>query len=522
MKRRRRWESLLIAGLLCSVNASASTGPCGFELGQRIEAAVDHPAGAGTLWEGMTGTVICFDYDDPILPLLVSWDGWTAGHNQTFFCESTILPYALNSCWWVHCSDVQPVDVWPELFDGGEAARYFSPRRVVAGQSWQPFEVGFRVWNGGGGAPEATIYVDVYASRDTSIRTSDYYLGSTNCFIGPGGSMALKVKGEFPTDIPAGFYYIGWIIDPDRKIAERDESNNRAWVTSYRLTVAAPAGSPSLELSAAAGGQISDPGEGVFTYPSLTVVPLEASPDPNCSFLRWIGTAVTAGKVADADAANTSVTVDGRYDLQAVFDGAHLVIEDFEAYDALENQLNQTWIDGLGYVEPAPGHPGTGTGAIVHCPRMSPAERYMVHGGMQSMELSYDNTFAPWYSLVERQWNEFQNWAATGTDTLSLWYRGASDNTPEPLYVTVEDYSGLSVPSMHPDPEATVIEEWSRWDIPLKEFEDAGVMLSRVKRIYISVGDKDDPTYDSVGVLYFDDITLAHSQMQQLSTGGRP
>ncbi len=510
IRRRKLWAFLLIAGLLCAVNTSANAGFCGFELGDRVEAAVDHPAGHPTLWEGMTGTVICFTFTWP-LPVLVSWDGWADGHNNIWFCETPILPYAFNSCWWVHCNEIRPAGGIPELFDGGEAQRYFAPQRVVAGQPGQPFEVGFSVWNGGNGHPEATIYVHVYASRDARITKSDYYIGKTNCYISAGGTARLAVKGSVPTHIPAGFYYIGWIIDQDQKIEERDETNNRAWVTSYRLTVAAPPGRPSLELSAAAGGRIVDPGEGVYTYIGPSVVQVEASPDPNCSFLGWTGTAVTAGHVANAGAPKTSVTVDDRYTLQALFDGPHLVIEDFQAYDVDSNRLNQTWIDGLGYVEPAPGHPGTKTGAIVSNPRPSARESYKVHGGSQSMELTYDNTFEPWHSLVERTWYEFRNWTKTGADTLSVWFRGAQENGPEPLYILVEDYSGLIVASEHPDPQAAQMEGWNRWDIPLAEFENAGLMLSRVKRMYIRVGDEDDPTFDSTGVLYFDDITLVHS-----------
>ena len=514
MRSRRRWELLLIVGLLCAVGAPAKAGPCGYELGDCVECAVDHPDGHPTLWEGMTGRIICFNYSGPWQHVLVSWDGWTHGHNNIWPCESPILWWVWNSLWWVYCHEIRPCGSMPDLFDGGEAERYFTPRRVVAGQPGQPFEVGFRVWNGGGADPENAIYVHVYASRDTSITQSDYYLGSTNCFVGAGGDVGLKVKGSFPTQVPAGLYYVGWIIDQDRKIEESDEANNRAWVESYRLTVASPPGSLSLELSAATGGRIVDPGEGVYTYFSSRVVQVEASPDPNCSFLGWTGTAVTAGRVANPRAARTSVTVNGQYTLEAVFAGAHLVIDDFEAYDAYGNPLNHTWVDGIGYVEPPPGHPGTHTGAVINNPRTPPDASYKVHGGRQSMELIYDNTIRPWHSLVERSWYEFQNWTKTGADTLSVWFRGARDNAPEPLYIVVEDYSGLMVASQHPDPQAAQVEEWTRWDIPLAQFENAGAMLSRVKRMYIRVGEEDYPTYDSTGVLYFDDITLVHSGLR--------
>ena len=515
MNRQRLWGLFLIAGVLFAVSASANAA-CGYEIGQRVYLKVDHPDGHPTLWKGMTGRIVCFHEGGVRYTTMVSWDGWTAGHNNFWYCNTWIGWWwaRWNSHWWVGCHEISEVPPICDLFDGGEAERYFTPQRVVTGQNGQPFEVGFRIWNGGGGDPENTIYVHVYASRDTSITQSDYYLGSTNCFISAEGDVALKVRGNFPTHIPAGLYYIGWIIDQDRKIQELDETNNRAWVESYRLTVAAPPGNTSLELSAATGGRIVDPGEGVYTYFGSRVVQVEASPDPHCAFLGWTGTAVTAGRVANPRAARTSVTVNGQYTLEAVFAGPHLLIDDFEAYDPYGNPLNRTWVDGIGYMDPEPGHPGTGTGAVVDNPRTPPDAPYMVHSGRQSMEVVYDNSSEPWHSLVQRNWYEFQNWTKTGADTLSLWFRGSRDNAPEPLYIVVEDYSGLMVAAQHPDPQAAQIEGWIHWDIPFAQFENAGAMLSRVKRMYIRVGDEDYPTWDSTGVLYFDDITLVHSGLR--------
>ena len=150
MRRRRRWEFLLIAGLLCAVSTAASASQCGLQLGDRVEAAVDHPAGHPTLWEGMTGTVICFTYTWP-LPVLVSWDAWTAGHNNDWFCETPILPYVFNSCWWVNCNEIRPAGGLPELFDGGEAERYFAARAARSSPTRAP---GVLARAGAGNLPE--------------------------------------------------------------------------------------------------------------------------------------------------------------------------------------------------------------------------------------------------------------------------------------------------------------------------------------------------------------------------------
>jgi Leucine-rich repeat (LRR) protein/uncharacterized protein YycO len=61
---------------------------------------------------------------------------------------------------------------------------------------------------------------------------------------------------------------------------------------------------------------------GVYECPCGTVVEVQPNylmslwgPLPNCHFVRWTGTAVDAGKVADPTSAHTSVTVDGDYTL---------------------------------------------------------------------------------------------------------------------------------------------------------------------------------------------------------------
>ena len=48
---------------------------------------------------------------------------------------------------------------------------------------------------------------------------------------------------------------------------------------------------------------------------------------------------------------------------------------------------------------------------------------------------------------------------------------------------------------------------WKQWSIPLSRFD--GVNLTRVKKLYIGVGDHENPTpTDGVGRIYIDDIRL--------------
>jgi hypothetical protein len=104
-----------------------------------------------------------------------------------------------------------------------------------------------------------------------------------------------------------------------------------------------------------------------------------------------------------------------------------LPVDDFESYsNEVTNRVFQTWIDGLGYNEPAPGNPGNGTGAIVgYDPTVGDImETRTVYGGLQSVPIEYNNVNAPFYSEMERAWTSSQDWTLNGVDTLTLHVQG--------------------------------------------------------------------------------------------------
>ncbi|MDI6451010.1 discoidin domain-containing protein [Anaerobaca lacustris] len=95
----------------------------------------------------------------------------------------------------------------------------------------------------------------------------------------------------------------------------------------------------------------------------------------------------------------------------------HAVIDDFEGYtDNLEagEAIFDTWLDGW----------VNGTGSTVGYLDTPFAERSIIHGGVQSMPLAYDNTTSPWYSEAERTWDAPQDWTVFGADTLTVHFRG--------------------------------------------------------------------------------------------------
>ena len=109
--------------------------------------------------------------------------------------------------------------------------------------------------------------------------------------------------------------------------------------------------------------------------------------------------------------------------------GDFFVIDDIEDYDSDENQIWFAWHDGLG--AGAPGTPdyiaGNGTGSAVGDETtLSYTEETIVHGGLQSMPLVFDNNKQGFskYSEVELTLSAVRDWTAEGVTELSLWFRG--------------------------------------------------------------------------------------------------
>ncbi|MGB8226977.1 MAG: hypothetical protein WCE45_08990, partial [Sedimentisphaerales bacterium] len=76
----------------------------------------------------------------------------------------------------------------------------------------------------------------------------------------------------------------------------------------------------SLTTSATSGGTVTTPGIGTYWYDYNSPASIVAAVvDPNRHFVNWTGTAVTAGKVANANAASTTVTMDSNYTVTANF-----------------------------------------------------------------------------------------------------------------------------------------------------------------------------------------------------------
>jgi len=192
-----------------------------------------------------------------------------------------------------------------------------------------------------------------------------------------------------------------------------------------------------------------------------------------------------------------------------------LIVDDFEDYDVGNNEIWWVWIDGLGYAShpTLPPHPGNGTGSMVGDETTgSYMEETIVHGGGKSMPLFYDNNQQGKlkYSEVEKTLTYPRDWTENGVSTLSIWFRGNSDNAAETLYVALNGNAIVS----HDNPNASQVDEWMEWVIPLQAFADQGVNLANVNTIALGLGNRNNPVAGGSGTMYFDDIRLYAPELE--------
>ncbi len=186
-----------------------------------------------------------------------------------------------------------------------------------------------------------------------------------------------------------------------------------------------------------------------------------------------------------------------------------LVVDDFEDYDAGENQIWYAWKDGLGYGTAGTElyYPGNGSGSAVGDENTpSYTEETIVHGGSRAMPLFYDNNKQGFlkYSEAELTLTDSRDWTENGVNTLTIWFRGDSANVAEPLYVALNGNAVIT----HTNPDAALITDWTEWSIDLQAFADQGVNLANVNTIALGLGNKKNPLAGGSGAMYFDDIRL--------------
>jgi len=110
---------------------------------------------------------------------------------------------------------------------------------------------------------------------------------------------------------------------------------------------------------------------------------------------------------------------------------------------------------------------------------------------------------------------KFSNVTITG-NAGTLWSNqdiGIESNDAEPIYVAVSNSTGDPVVVVHDNPNATLIDTWTEWVIPLQTFADQGINLSDIDRIAIGIGTKGNTmTQGGAGKMFIDDIRLYRSK----------
>jgi hypothetical protein len=182
-----------------------------------------------------------------------------------------------------------------------------------------------------------------------------------------------------------------------------------------------------------------------------------------------------------------------------------LIVDDFESYNDLDpadpdsNRIFNAWIDG--YDNPT-------NGSLVGYDTAPFAEQTIVHGGRQAMPLYYDNSVG--YSEATLTLTYPRDWTENGVNTLTIWFRGNSDNAAETLYVALNGNAIVT----NDNPDAAQITTWTEWTIDLQAFADQGVDLANVNTIALGLGNRNNPLAGGSGTMYFDDIRLYPPPME--------
>ena len=183
----------------------------------------------------------------------------------------------------------------------------------------------------------------------------------------------------------------------------------------------------------------------------------------------------------------------------------YVVVDDFESYNDLaetekgSHLIYTVWTDG--YAEPA------SNGGVIGYVTGNPMDTKNVHGGKQSVPVTYDNSKTA-YSEVTVNPADLPvggDWSTDGLTTLSLWFYGSLINTANPMYVKL---NGVKIPYSG---AATNIQQisWHEWKINLADFHTD---LKKVTAL--TIGFEKSGPLGGFGTVLFDDIRLLTAPAQ--------
>ena len=138
-----------------------------------------------------------------------------------------------------------------------------------------------------------------------------------------GGSVTTPGEGTFPygqgtaaslvATPDVGFRFVEWTGDVDTIADVRSATTTIAMNGDYSVTANFVA-VRNLTVTSSAGGSVTAPGEGVFTYEEGTVVSLAAQAEEDYRFARWTG---DVGTVANVASRTSTIVMNGDYSVTA-------------------------------------------------------------------------------------------------------------------------------------------------------------------------------------------------------------
>jgi uncharacterized protein YkwD len=153
-----------------------------------------------------------------------------------------------------------------------------------------------------------------------------------------GGEIVILGEGTFTCDegevinlvaTPAsGYRFVGWTGDVET--VEDVEAASTTIIMNGDYSIAPnfeliPAEQGNLIVSSSAGGSVTTPGEGTFTYDVGTMIGLVAIPASGYRFVNWTG---DVDSIENVEAASTTITVNGNCSITANFE--HLAPQQFD------------------------------------------------------------------------------------------------------------------------------------------------------------------------------------------------
>ena len=204
-------------------------------------------------------------------------------------------------------------------------------------------------------------------------------------------------------------------------------------------------------------------------------------------------------RVDEANDAETPTAWQG--DIWNLSTQEYLAVDDFEAYNEIpageegSNLVYLTWIDGF-------DNPSVNGSTMGYTAAFQPSmEKSIVHDGIQSAPLFYDNTTAA-YSEVTANLADLkvgQDWTRHGIKALTLRFSGDPTNVVQQMYVKI---NGVKVP-YDGSAEDTRLAGWQMWYIDLASI---GVNLSNVTEL--SIGFERIGAVGGQGMVLIDGVRL--------------